>query len=448
MFKRDRYNNIDPEATLQAAASNLKAIKETFSMKKVLSIALVVFLSIVLVISAGSIVETVPTGSYQIKQAAVSGELTAKMAPGLWLQNFGDIFTFPNSETFFFTKDLHEGKAIDQSIKVTFADGSECYISGTARIIMPSTQTEAIYLTDKLGFRRYEDIEHKLILPTIRRALVLTATMMTAQESYNVKRPDFLKWASGQIEHGIAATTEEEKEIVDPITGEKVVKIFKKIKTNAQGETIYESNPLAGTGIRLQNFEVKDFEYSSEVKKQIAEQQSAIMGVATAKANALKAEQAKITAEANGQANVMTAKYEEEQKKIRAVVDAEKEKEVTLIAAKRDKEKAEFAKQTAEFTKQEQILLGQGEGERKRLVMEADGALTLKLEAFKYGIDSVSKAWATRPVPAYNVEMGGDGKTGGADSANLQFMNMMNSMVAKNLGLDLSIPVQTGKVHK
>jgi len=34
MFKRDRYDNIDPEATLQAAANNLKAIKETFSMKK------------------------------------------------------------------------------------------------------------------------------------------------------------------------------------------------------------------------------------------------------------------------------------------------------------------------------------------------------------------------------------------------------------------------------
>jgi hypothetical protein len=75
--------------------------------------------------------------------------------------------------------------------------------------------------------------------------------------------------------------------------------------------------------------------------------------------------------------------------------------------------------------------------------MAADGALSLKLDAFKYGIDSVSKAWATRPVPAYNVEMSGDNKSGGADSANLQFMNMMNTMVAKNLGVDLNIPVQT-----
>jgi regulator of protease activity HflC (stomatin/prohibitin superfamily) len=394
MIKRDRYGDIDPEAILVAARNNINSIKETFSMKKIMSIIMLVVLTFVVIISAGSIIETVPTGHYQVKQAVWSGDMSARMKPGTYFQNFGDIFTFPNSETFFFTKEANEGGKFDQSIKVTFADGSECQISGTARIVMPSTQEEAIYLTDKLGFRRYEDIEHKLILPTIRRALVLTATMMTAQESYNVKRPDFLKWASGQIEHGIAATTEEEKEIVDPVTNEKVVKVFKKIKTNDKGETIYESNPLAGTGIRLQNFEVKDFEYSNEVKKQIAEQQQAIMGVATAKANALKAEQAKITAEANGQANVMTAKYEEEQKKIRAVVDAEKEKEVMLIAARRDKDKAEFAKQTAEFTKQEQILLGQGEGERKRLVMEADGAPSIKLEAYKYGIAEVEKAWA------------------------------------------------------
>jgi len=436
MIVKDRWGDIDINATI-------KNIKEEFGMKKIMTLILFCACFLFLLVSASSIMETVPTGSYQVKQAAFTGKLTAKMSPGTWFQNFGDIFTFPNSETFFFTKDAAEGKEIDQSIKVTFADGSECQISGTARIIMPSTGEEAIYLADKLGFKHYEDIEHKLILPTIRRALVLTATMMTAQESYNVKRPDFLKWAAGQIEHGIAATTEEEKEVIDPVTGEKVVKIFKKIKTNAQGETIYESNPLAGTGIKLQNFEVKDFDYSKEVKTQIAEQQQAIMGVATAKANALKAEQAKITAEATGQAAVMSAKYEEEQKKIRAVVDAEKEKEVVLIAAERDKNKAEFAKQTAEFVKQEQILLGQGEAERKRLVMAADGALSLKLDAFKYGIDSVSRAWATRPVPAYNVEMSGDNKSGGADSANLQFMNMMNTMVAKNLGVDLSIPVQT-----
>lgn len=441
MIKRDKWGDIDPNATIKAVEENINNMKGKFSMKKTLTLVLFVALTLLLVISAGSIVETVPAGSYQVKQAAWTGNMTAKMTPGLWFQNFGDIFTFPKSETFFFTNDAGEGKAIDQSIEVTFADGSICHISGTARIIMPATEQEALHLTTDLGFRDYTAVEQKLILPTVRRALVLTANMMTAQESYNVKRPDFLKWAAGQIEHGIAATDEVEREVKDLVTGEVSMKKVKVIRTDKNGQTVYESNPLEGTGIRLQNFEVKEFGYSDAVKAQIAKQQDAIMGVATAKADALKAEQAKITAEANGQAAVMTAKYQEEEKKVRAIVAADQEKEVVLIAAKRDKEKAEYAKQAAEFTKQEQILLGQGESERKRLVMEADGALSMKLEAFKYGIDAVATAWATRPVPAYNVEMGGGstGSTGGADAASLQFMNMMNTIVAKNIGLDLSV---------
>lgn len=50
------------------------------------------------------------------------------------------------------------------------------------------------------------------------------------------------------------------------------------------------------------------------------------MGVATAKANAAKAEADKITAEATGQAAVMTAKYEKEKEKVQAVVRAQQEK--------------------------------------------------------------------------------------------------------------------------
>jgi regulator of protease activity HflC (stomatin/prohibitin superfamily) len=449
MIKRDRYGDIDPEATFENAKQTLNNLKQGFGMKKILMISLLVMAFIVLGLSAKNIFETVPTGSYQVKQAAWTGELTVKMDSGVWFQNFGDIFTFPKSETFFFTKDSKEGKAMDESIEVTFADGSICHISGTARIVMPSTEAEAKHLIADLGFRDYHSIEQKLILPTVRRALVLTANMMTAQESYNVKRPDFLKWAAGQIEHGIAATDEVEKEFKDPITGEMIKKKVKVIRVDSKGLPVYESNPLDGTGIRLQNFEVKEFGYSPEVVKQIGEQQKAIMEVATAKANALKAEQAAITAEKDGLAKVMTAKYEKETEKIKAVVKAEEEKAVAVTKAEQNKATAELQKDAAGFTKQEQILLGQGEATRKQLVMEADGALAAKVEAFKYGIDAVAKAWANRAVPAYYVEMGGNNSSGSAsDTSSLQFMNMLNTQMAKNLGLDLSIKPKTAPVKQ
>jgi len=431
-----RWNEDTDEEQVKEA---IKKVASKVSFKKLLAIITMVVIFGFLLLSAGAIFETVPTGFYQVKQAALTGELTVKMTSGMWFQNFGDIFEFPKSETFFFTRDSKEGKAVDESIEVTFADGSICKISGTARIIMPSTEAEAKHLIADLGFRDYASIEHKLILPTVRRALVLTANMMTAQESYNVKRPDFLRWAAGQIEHGIAATDEVEKELKDPVSGEMVKKKVKVIRTDKNGQTIYESNPLDGTGIKLNNFEVKEFGYSPEVQKQIGEQQKAIMEVATAKANALKAEQAAITAEKDGLAKVMTARYTKEEEKIKAVVDADKEKAVAVTKAQQNKETASLQRDAAEFTKQEQILLGEGEAKRKQLVMEADGALATKVEAFKYGIDAVAKAWSTRPVPAYNVEMGAGSGGNSSDSSSLQFMNMLNTMVAKNLGLNLDI---------
>ena len=96
------------------------------------------------------------------------------------------------------------------------------------------------------------------------------------------------------------------------------------------------------------------------------------MYVQTAIAAAKKAEQNAITVEKQGEAEAMKAKWDQEVIKARAVTESEQKKEV----AKLDKE-------AAEFKKQELILLGQGEAERKKLVMNADGALEKKLEVYK-----------------------------------------------------------------
>lgn len=53
----------------------------------------------------GKLTETVEKSTYQVKQTAITGTMSAKMTPGLWLQLFGDIDTWPKAETFFFTID-------------------------------------------------------------------------------------------------------------------------------------------------------------------------------------------------------------------------------------------------------------------------------------------------------------------------------------------------------
>ena len=62
----------------------------------------VVFAVLVLILfaCASSIVETVQKGSYDIVQYPVSGKIEAKMNPGMYYQGWGDVETWPKSQTF------------------------------------------------------------------------------------------------------------------------------------------------------------------------------------------------------------------------------------------------------------------------------------------------------------------------------------------------------------
>jgi len=400
-----------------------------------------VIAAIVAMALGGSIVETVEKGTYHIKQAAISGEMSAIMEPGMYMQNFGDIQTWPKASTFYFTADVGEGGSFDQSIEVRFNDGSLSNISGTMRIMMPSAPSQALDLVLKQGYMNFNDMENKLILPVVRNALRLTANLMSARESYAERRADFINWAWDQIQNGLYETKEERKKVEDLVSGEEITKTFKVIRRDKSGRPIYQRNPLEGLGLVLANFEVKSFVYSDKVKEQIATQQEAYMAVATAKAKSQQAEQDKLKIEAEGKAAVAKARYEEEQKKKRAVVQAEKDKEVALLQAQKVKEVAKLEKEAAMHTKQKEILLGQGEAERKKLVMQADGALKQKLDAYvsvmhKFAQEFGKQKWTPEIVFANG------GKDGPAGNSVAEFMNLLSAQAARNLQLDLAVKKQ------
>jgi len=384
-----------------------------------------------------SITSTVDKGTYQIKQAAVVGTMSAHMEPGMYMRLWGDVAEWPRAETFYFTHDEEGDDVNDQSIEVRFNDGSLCNISGTLRVTMPTTDKEAISLVKDDGFQAYRDVEQKLILPTVRNALRLTANLMSARESYSEKRPDFNFFAWDQIQNGIYETVEETKEVTDTVTGEKVTKTFKRIKKDKDGNTIYQHNPLDGKGIRLANFEIKSFQYAPEVKKQISAQQKAYMAIATAKAEAQQAEQSRLKEIAEGKSRVAKAEYQQEEQKIKAVVEAQKEKEVAILSAEKEKETAKLKKEAAGFYKQEQVLRGQGDAAYKKAVMTADGALKQKLETFERVQQMWANAYATRKVPHAIVASGG--ANGDQDAAMTGFQQLMTTMALQNLGLDMKI---------
>jgi regulator of protease activity HflC (stomatin/prohibitin superfamily) len=399
--------------------------------------ALLLVAIVVLAVFSQQILETNSRGQYQIKQAAVTGDMSARLEPGMYGQWFGDIDTWNKAETFYFTADFDgEGDTkADKSIEVRFNDGSIAKISGTARITLPYTEAEAVALVADHGYKSYKELAQKLVLPSVRNALRSSANLMSVRESYSENRLDFINWSRDQLQNGLYNTEEITKKVTDILSGEQVTRTFKTIQKDASGTPVYQFNPFDGKGITISNFEIKSFNYSPKVREQIAAQQAALMAVQTARALAKEAEQKALTTEAEGKAEVMRVKYENEQNKIAAIIKGEQRRDV-----------AELAKAEAGFTKEAQILIADGEAYRKREVMAADGALDKKLAAlvtingaFAKAVENHVGAW----VPS--IVFGGGGSGGSSDLTN--GMNGVQNMVdlltlaaAKNLSLDMTLP--------
>jgi regulator of protease activity HflC (stomatin/prohibitin superfamily) len=446
-----------PEVLQQRRALREEKIKR--NIKLGFLAAIVVIGIFVFSVCANRIFETVEAGTYHIKQAAITGKLTGYMKPGLYWQNFGDIKVWPIAETYYFTQDPHEGQPTDQSVEVRFNDGSMCNVSGTVRVNMPTSSESAISLIDTGGYRDFKDLEEKMLQKIVRNSLNLTANLMTARESYSEKRPDFVYWASDQISNGLYQTEEVDVEVdaetLLPITeieaiatndsktsesqATKRATVHKKIKVIKKGKDglpLRQDNPLEDMGISFSNFEIKGLIYDDRVKNQISQQQEALMAVATARAQAEKAEQDAKTSEAKGKAAVMEAKYMQETIKEKAVVEATQIQEVAEIKAEQERKVAEIGLKAAELKKETDIALGEGEAARKKAVLEADGALQTKLDAWVKAQEFWAKAFAERSVPS--IVVGGvDGKNQDDQSSAFQTALMVKTLQDLNVDLGL-----------
>ena len=409
-------------------------IPKFISPNKVIPIVILV----VVILLGMNAFETVEKGTYQIRQFPITGTLSVKMDPGMWCQCFGDVQTWPVSITFDFTR--------EHVIPTRFNDGSQSTVLGTVRVYLPKSEEKALELITKHGFRSINSVMEQLVFPHLGRVLRLTGNLMSAKESFDEKRADFDSMAFDQLLNGVYKTVTREKRITDPITGKITTKHFKEILRDENNNLRREGNPMEGTGISFDAFRITAIKYPQVVESQIEAQRKAIMEVETARANAKKAEQDAKTIEMKGKADVMQSKYEKEQEKVKAIVEAQQQKEVAELHAAKELAVAKLMKMAAKEEKQRQILLGQGESERKKLVMNADGALAQKLEAWKEVNSYYAQAmkdYKGQWVP--NVVMSG-GQNGQNVNAAQSLLDLFMVKTARDLSLDMS--VRSGKITK
>lgn len=311
------------------------------SRVKLIGLAVAGLVTVLLLTTVGKeLFATNDQGYYQVKQAAVSGTVTVHNESGTYLKLFGTVTTYHVSDMYYFSKsDLDGGKGSESDpIDIRFNDGGTAKVSGGIKFRLsadPETQKQV-----HKDFKSYERLKHDLIRQTVAEALMQTATLMKAEESYSTRRSEFTSLVEDQVKNGIYETEAKELKQKDA-DGNEFVEREVNIKKDDKGQPIIRKvSPLKMYRVEIVQFVIKDIDFDATIDALIAKKKEAEQMKVVAKANAEKAKQDAITAREQGNASIAIEKAKQEVEKVKEVTIAQKEFEVSQLKRKQAEQDA------------------------------------------------------------------------------------------------------------
>lgn len=374
--------------------------------------------------------ENLDANEVMIIQHPINGELVCFTDPGLKWQGFGKVTKYPRRGLYAFDYKALDEKGEptpkDTSKKLRFNDGGHANLYGSSQWEIPLDCPSMVTIQKK--FNSAEGVENAAVSRMLDAAVYLAGPLMSSTESSGERRAELVQYINDQAENGVYVTQVREKEITDPITGVKKEVAITEIMRDKDGNPRRQQGSILGEfHIRLLPLSIKELAYDKIVENQIKQRQEATTQVQIAQANAKRAEQEKLTTEAQGAANAAAAKWKQETTKAQVVTEAQQ-----------NLEKATLAAREAEQYKRQQILIGEGDAQRKQLVMAADGALDQKIEAYKIVNQYYANAIAVAQPGAWTPSVVMAGRSGAGGSA-VSLLELFSAKAARDLGIDMSV---------
>lgn len=421
----------------------VKTIKTKIVSTIFLSLSIIFFLS-------GSISYN-DSGKAVHVQTIFGGEST-KVDVGWYFSGWGTSTEYPHQI------DITHGSDLPP-YNVRMADNWTGSVFQATRFIIPLDDEQ--FKKMHHDFRSPERLIASLLRPAVTSSLDSTANLFSMEEYYaGGKRDEFKNEYKNAVEKGrakvrqivtdglttasiqkaIATDDVEDTSSTNNIRTQRIV--MEKI-TDDSGSVVREPHDYMSYGITVGSAIVETLDPDDKFESQIQARKDAASRRIVAQEQRREQEEQKLLAIQTGETDIAKRQAESKVIQIQKTTDAETDKQLAIIEANKIKEQANIAKETAfvnlekaKLEAQTTKTLADAKAYEKKAVLEADGALEKKLEAWVQAQAVWADAAKEMNVPT-NV-FGGNSSTSGV-SASESLMQMLSIKTAKDLAIDMSI---------
>lgn len=363
-----------------------------------------------------------------------NGEQIVQFAPGIFYAGFfAKEKEWPNQISVTYQETNAKLEIEDNGIEVgqimiRFSDATTANVKGITQFILPSDEKEMILIHNT--HRTPQSLVVKRLAPYTKECLQSSAQLMSSEKHYGGGRAQMAQDFMDQLKEGVYLLKTEENTVYDSLEGEKKRIYQTEIQFDRKTSLPKrKQSSIKEYGIAVADAAITDVDYEDKVDQKLTKIIDAVTKSSISKQELMTAQQQTLTAKAKGEQALVEIEYQQKQEQTRQVVEAETKVKV----AEQDKLQQKIAYEGAILEAKKIKELADAEAYAKSRIMQADGALEMKLKAQV----EVQRVWADA-FSKYTGAIVPQFQTGGQSvNGALNFMDIMTAKTAKDFALDL-----------
>jgi|APTNR8051073442_1049403.scaffolds.fasta_scaffold00005_450 hypothetical protein len=364
-----------------------------------------------------------------------TGEQIVQFAPGIFYAGFfAKEKEWPNQISVTYQEVAANLELEDNGIEVghimiRFSDATTANVRGITQFILPSDEKEMILIHNT--HRTPQSLVVKRLAPYTKECLQSSAQLMSSEKHYGGGRAQMAQDFMDQLKEGVYLLVTEENIVFDSLEMEKKRVYETEVQIDPKTSTPKRKlSSIKEYGITVADAAITDVDYEDKVDEKLVKIIDAVTKSSISKQELMTAQQQTLTAKAKGEQALVEIEYQQKQEQTKQVVEAETKVKV----AEQDKLQQKIAYEGAILEAKKIKELADAQAYARARIMQADGALEMKLKAQV----EVQKVWA-EAFSKYTGAIVPQFQTGGGTTSNgaINFMDIMTAKTAKDFALDL-----------